>query len=88
MGYIFRLLTKEIFSLSTLCLVLIPFIMMNKDEYAARSSIDNIKYQTQSSITSTFEGAKNNYAFAAPNMNYGGGGGSYVKGGPIYMPTR
>ncbi len=88
MGYIFRVLAKELFSLSTLFLVIVPFILMNKDDYAAQTHLANIKYHTQSSIISTFEGAKNNYAFAAPNMSYSAGGSSYVNGGPIHMPTR
>lgn len=89
MGYIFRVLAKELFSLSTLFLVIVPFILMNKDDYAARSHLSNIKYQTQSSLMNTFEGAKNNFAFAAPNMSYGASGSSaYVSGGPIYLPTE
>lgn len=88
MGYIFRVLAKELFSLSTLFLIIVPFILMNKDDYAAKTNISDIKYHTQSSIMSTFDGAKNNFAFAAPNMAMKTGNSSYVSGGPIYMPTH
>lgn len=89
MGSIFRVLSKELFSLTTLFFVIVPFIMANKDDYAARQHINNIKSQTQYAVYSTFDGAKNNFAFAAPNIGLGGGsGGAYVNGGPIHMPSQ
>ncbi len=89
MGSIFRVLSKELFSLATLFFVIVPFVMANKDDYAARQHMNSLKDQTHYAMTSTFESAKNNYAFAAPNMRLSsGGGGAYVNGGPIYMPTH
>lgn len=88
MGSIFRVLSKELFSLATLFFVIVPFIMANKDDYAARQHMNSIKDQTHYAITSTYEGAKNNFAFATPHMRLSGGdNGAYVNGGPIHMPN-
>ena len=90
MGSIFRVLSKELFSLATLFFVIVPFIMANKDDYAARQHINNIKDQTQYAIASSFDGARNNFAFAAPStkFNASGGGRTYISGGPIHMPGQ
>ncbi len=88
MGSVFRVLFKELFSLTTLFLVIVPFIIANKDDYAARQHLNDLKGQTQYAIVSTFDGAKNNFAFAAPSMTLGAGKGAYVSGGPIYMPSH
>ncbi len=88
MGSIFRVLSKELFSLATLFFVIVPFVMANKDDYAARQHMNSISDQTQYAIASAYDGSKNNFAFAAPNMRLSGGGGAYVNGGPIYMPSH
>lgn len=88
MGSLFRVLYKELFSLGTLFFIIVPFIMSMKDDYSARTHMQSIKDQTQSAVFSTFDGARNNFSFAAPGSGFSGSGkgGAYVNGGPIHMP--
>lgn len=89
MGSIFRVLYRELLSLGTLFFVIVPFVMSMSDDYSARQHLDSMKAQTHSAISSTYNGAKNNFSFAAPSMGMSsGGGGTYVSGGPIHIPQQ
>lgn len=84
MGSLFRILSKELFSLGMLFFVIVPFVMSMKDDYSARQHINTIKDQTHMVVSSTFDGAKNNFGFAPSSF----GSGHYVNGGPIHIPQQ
>lgn len=84
MGYLFRVLYKELFSLGTLFFVIVPFVMSMTDDYSNRQQAADFKNQAQAAVENTFEGAKNNFSFTHPGLS--SSKGSYVTGGPIHMP--
>ena len=84
MGYLFRVLSKELFSLGTLFFLIVPFVLSMTDDYAARQKASLMKNQAQASVMNTFQGAKANFSFAAPGFH--SGKGSYVNGRPIHIP--
>ena len=90
MGSLFRVLSKELFSLGTLFFVIVPFVMSMSDDYSARQHLSSLKDQTQFAVETTFNGSKDNFGFAQNSLSSGltSSKGHYVNGGPIYFPQQ
>lgn len=80
----FKLLSKELFSLGTLFFVVVPFVMSMAGNQNAKNHIENVKYQTSSFV----QGGIDSFSGSLPSMSLGssGGGRYYTNGGPIFIP--